>query len=82
MKEAIVNIRENTGSVSGNLRNLQVGENNKTFIELADAARIRCLITQIHNTNDSGINAGITFKTAAAYDESEKQIGIYVWRLS
>lgn len=81
MEIAKAKYRENTGSISGNLRSMPIGEINKEFIPLVDAARVRGLITQMHNTNDAGINAGIKFKTEAGTD-SEGNPGIYVWRLS
>lgn len=81
MEARVVNIRENTGSVSGNLRKMPIGKEHKTFITLSDATRIRGLVTQI-NTSSSGINASYKFETETEKDDSGIDIGINVWRIS
>lgn len=68
MEIEVSELRENTGSITDNLRNMPIGEENAKDIPLADAANIRGLITQIHKKGDHKFS---TVKT---------DTGIKVWR--
>lgn len=71
MEEVSSELRKNTGTVTNNLRAMEIGEEHAIDILLQDAANIRGLITQIHNSGK-----GFKFST------KKTDTGIKVWRVN
>jgi uncharacterized protein (DUF2249 family) len=63
-------IRNNTGTITGKLRDLEPGLQYALDVDLVDAASVRTLITNLHGSTNKKFK---TEKTAT---------GIKAWRLS